>query len=104
MAAAGANLELRFKKAAHLIRNGPPQKGVSNDVKLQYYSLFKQATEGDVTASQPSFIQIEARSKWSAWDKLKGMSKEEAMQKYIDLVAKDDADWEQHPVLSDFKA
>ncbi len=36
--------------------------------------------------------------------KIKGMSKEDAMNKYIALVASDDAGWEQHEVLKNFKA
>lgn len=30
------------------------------------------------------------------------MSKEDAMQKYIDLVAADNADWESHEVLKGY--
>lgn len=82
-----SDLEKKFKKAVWLIRNGPPKAGTSNDEKLKFYSFFKQATEGDVKGSQPWAVQFEARAKWDAWAALKGMSKEEAMQKYIDLVA-----------------
>jgi acyl-CoA-binding protein len=34
---------------------------------------------------------------------LKGTSKEAAMQKYIDLVAADDANWESHEALKGFQ-
>jgi len=97
-----SEIEARFKKAAYLIKNGPPDKNASNDKKLKYYSYFKQATEGDVKGSQPMFIQIEARAKWDAWNAIKGMSKEEAMEKYIGLLAADQPDWESHPVLADY--
>ena len=76
-----SNLEARFKKAVWLIRNGPPQQDTSNDRKLEFYKLYKQATEGNVTGSQPWAVQIEARAKWNAWNSVKGMSKDEAMQK-----------------------
>lgn len=82
-----SDLETKFKKAVWLVRNGPPQAGTSNDRKLLFYSYFKQATEGDVKGEQPWAVQFEARAKWDAWNKLKGLSKEEAMQKYIELVA-----------------
>ena len=36
----------------------------SNEVKLQYYSLYKQAINGDNTASQPWAVQVAARAKW----------------------------------------
>eukprot|EP00121_Abeoforma_whisleri_P006356 Awhi_evm1s5780 len=48
-----SELENKFKKAVHLVRNGPPKAGASNTEKLKVYSLYKQATEGDVTGSQP---------------------------------------------------
>lgn len=53
------DLEKKFKKAAWLITNGPPRPGTPTDVKLQYYSLFKQATVGDVTGEQPWAVQFE---------------------------------------------
>jgi diazepam-binding inhibitor (GABA receptor modulating acyl-CoA-binding protein) len=85
-------LEKRFRKAVWLIRNGPPKDPPSStEEKLKFYSLYKQATEGDVTAAQPWAVQLEARAKWDAWDGVKGMSKEEAMQAYVDLVAEGDA-------------
>lgn len=52
---------------------------------------------------QPMFFQVDARMKWDAWNNIKGMSKEEAMQKYVELLAKDDPNWESHPVLADWK-
>lgn len=83
-----SDLEPKFKKAVWLIRNGPPAEGATTETKLLYYAHYKQATEGDVTGSQPWRAQFEARAKWDAWAKLKGMSREEAMQKYIDLISK----------------
>jgi acyl-CoA-binding protein len=82
-----SELEIKFKKAVYLIRNGPPKANTSTEEKLKFYSLYKQATEGDVKGAQPWAVQFEARTKWDAWAEVKGMSKEEAMQKYIDLVA-----------------
>lgn len=46
---------------------------------------------------------MEARAKWDAWAALKGVSKAEAMQKYIDLVAEGNPDWESHEALKDYK-
>ena len=57
-----------------------------------------QATKGDVEGKQPWAVQIEARAKWDWWAKLKGMSKEEAMQHYIDLLG-DPEVWENHDML-----
>ncbi|CAE7849829.1 ACBP3, partial [Symbiodinium necroappetens] len=51
--------------------------------KLKLYGLFKQAKEGDNTASAPWSVQWETTAKWDAWEKNKGKSKEAAMTEYI---------------------
>ncbi len=59
----------------------------SNENLLTLYSLFKQATEGDVNIEKPeNFFDFKGIAKYNAWEELKGMTKEEAMQKYIALV------------------
>ncbi len=59
-----------------------------NETLLKLYSLFKQGTEGDNCDSGPAnMFDFVAKFKHEAWAKLKGLSKEEAMQQYIDLVA-----------------
>lgn len=40
-----------------------------------------------MTGAQPWAVQFEARAKWDAWAELKGMSKEEAMRRYVELIA-----------------
>ena len=61
----------------------------SNDILLQLYSLYKQATEGDVNIDPPSNpFDIVGKAKFNAWESLKGKTKEDAMQLYIDLVEK----------------
>ena len=58
-----------------------------NDVLLKLYSLYKQATEGDLTTEAPSNpFDFVAKAKYAAWEELKGLTKEDAMQPYIDLV------------------
>ena len=60
-----------------------------NDVLLQLYSLYKQATEGDVNIDSPAnAFDFVGKAKFNAWESLKGKSKEAAMQEYIDLVNK----------------
>jgi acyl-CoA-binding protein len=63
-------------------------KAPDNDVKLQLYALFKQATEGDYTnGKKPGMMDFVGKVKYEAWKKHEGTSKEAATQKYIDLVA-----------------
>jgi acyl-CoA-binding protein len=61
----------------------------SNDTLLQLYSLYKQATEGDVNSDPPANpFDFIAKAKYEAWTNLKGKSKTEAMTEYIALVKK----------------
>ncbi|MFB6458056.1 acyl-CoA-binding protein [Chitinophaga sp. Hz27] len=59
----------------------------SNEILLQLYSLFKQATEGDVTGEGPSNpFDFVAKAKHNAWEEQQGKSKEDAMTEYVALV------------------
>ena len=60
----------------------------SNETLLNLYSLYKQATEGDVNGETPNMFDFVAKAKYEAWSSLKGKPKETAMQEYIDLVQK----------------
>jgi acyl-CoA-binding protein len=61
----------------------------SNDTLLQLYSLYKQASEGDINIDPPSNpFDFVAKAKYEAWAALKGKTSGEAMSSYIDLVAK----------------
>ncbi|KAF9999700.1 hypothetical protein BGZ79_006685 [Entomortierella chlamydospora] len=56
--------------------------------QLLLYGAYKQATKGDVNTLKPAFFDISARSKWQAWANLRGKSKEEASEIYVNLVVK----------------
>jgi acyl-CoA-binding protein len=61
----------------------------ANDTLLQLYSLYKQATEGDVNTDPPvNPFDFVAKAKYSAWSALKGKTKEDAMQEYINTISK----------------
>jgi len=61
----------------------------SNEVLLQLYSLYKQATSGDVNTEPPSNpFDFVNKAKYDAWTALKGKSKEDAMKEYVSLVNK----------------
>lgn len=78
------DLKQEFEQATLNAKGLPAQ---SNDVLLQLYSLFKQATEGDVNIEKPTnFFDLAGIAKYNAWEALKGIDKEAAMQQYIDLV------------------
>lgn len=57
-----------------------------NQTMLKLYSLFKQASEGDVSGSRPGMMDFVNRAKYDAWAELKGKTNDQAMQDYINLV------------------
>ena len=58
----------------------------SNDDLLALYSLFKQATDGDVQGERPSGFDFVGGAKFDAWEKRRGMTSDEAMTAYVELV------------------
>lgn len=76
----------QFEAAAAEAQKLP--KKPDNEILLKLYSLYKQATAGNVSGARPGFTDIVGQAKYTAWAKLKGMSKEDAMKAYISLVAK----------------
>lgn len=56
------------------------------DTLLELYALYKQATQGDVDGKRPGMLDVKGRAKFDAWAKVKGTSKDAAMQKYVALV------------------
>lgn len=80
-----ADLKKTFEKAVADSKNLPEKP--DNATLLKIYSLYKQATSGDVEGKRPGFTDLVGRAKWDAWNELKGKSTDEAMQAYIDLIA-----------------
>ncbi len=77
-------LEAQFKQAAADAQQLTERPSTADLLKL--YSLFKQATEGDVRGERPGMMDIKGRAKYDAWAAIAGMPAEEAMQDYVDLV------------------
>lgn len=80
-----SDLAQQFAEAQARIK---PITGLGNDTMLELYALYKQGTAGDVSGSRPGMLDVRGRAKYDAWAKRKGMTKDAAMQAYIDLVAK----------------
>ena len=77
-------LKTAFEKAVAESKQLPEKP--DNMTLLKIYSLYKQASAGDVDGKRPGFTDMVGRAKWDAWNALKGKSADEAMQDYIDLV------------------
>lgn len=67
--------------AAKSFKSRPPDSTL-----LDLYALYKQATIGDINTQRPMFFDLQGQAKWDAWNKRKGMTKEQAMDQYIGLV------------------
>jgi acyl-CoA-binding protein len=79
-----ADLKTRFEAAAREAQRLP--KRPDSDTLLKLYALYKQATVGDVSGQRPGITDFVGRAKHDAWAALKGTSKKDAMQEYIDVV------------------
>ncbi len=77
-------MEEKFKAAVN--RSKELTVRPSNEDLLKLYSLYKQATEGDVTGERPGGFDFKGAAKYDAWEALKGMTGDEAMQQYVALV------------------
>lgn len=79
-----ADLKKTFEKAVADSKNLPEKP--DNATLLKIYSLYKQATSGDVEGKRPGFTDMVGRAKWDAWNELMGKSADEAMREYVDLI------------------
>ena len=80
-------LKEQFEKAVADSKTLSEKPG--NDILLQLYSLYKQATEGDINTDPPSNpFDFVNKAKHEAWSGLKGKTKEAAMEEYVALVTK----------------
>ena len=77
-------LQARFEEALTASKNLPERP--DNMTLLEIYALYKQSTAGDVDSERPGFTDMVGRAKFDAWAGVKGLSKDEAMEKYIDLI------------------
>ncbi|CAG9783512.1 unnamed protein product [Diatraea saccharalis] len=76
------SLDQDFQKVAESVRNWKTRP--SDNENLALYSLYKQATIGDVNIAEPSGMVEKA--KFKAWTGRKGISQDDAKKQYIDLA------------------
>src|ERR1700730_3352103 len=86
MPAAPKDLQVKFDAATAAAKQ--TKKKPDNATLLKLYSYYKQASDGDVKGDRPGGFDFVGGAKYDAWTKLKGMSKDEAMQNYIKQVEK----------------
>ncbi len=81
-----SELKAQFEQAQKDVKT--LTKRPSNEELLTLYSLFKQATDGDVKGARPGMLDMVGRAKYDAWSKLKGTSADQAMRNYLGVVKK----------------
>lgn len=79
-----SELKTKFEAAVAASKQLPERP--SNDVLLQLYALYKQATDGDVEGKRPGFTDMVGRAKYDAWAAVKGTASDAAMTRYIELI------------------
>jgi len=83
-------IDAQFDRAVEIVQSlpktGPIQTGY--DEKLTMYSLYKQATVGNVEPPRPSVWDMLGRAKWDAWAKHKDLDPYEAKWMYVDALLK----------------
>ncbi|KAH8105003.1 ACBP-domain-containing protein [Phellopilus nigrolimitatus] len=79
-------IDAQFDRAVQIVqglpKTGPIQTGYEE--KLAMYSLYKQATVGNVKGTRPAMWDMLGRAKWDAWAKHKDLDSYEAKWFYVD--------------------
>ncbi|MDB5269242.1 MAG: hypothetical protein JWP58_2282 [Hymenobacter sp.] len=89
------DINAQFQAAAEQVNNLPGDVAAKHMTEL--YGLYKQATEGDVNmkndevdasaADQASGPAGLSQAQWDSWNQFKGVSEEEAKQRYVAKTA-----------------
>ena len=81
-----SDLKAKFEETVNYVQNSEGNFEHSNELKLKLYGLYKQAAQGDVTGKKPGMMDFVGRAKYTAWEDLKGLTSDQAMQQYIDEI------------------
>ncbi|CAG9324604.1 unnamed protein product [Blepharisma stoltei] len=93
-------MEQEFRKALNYIKDtSNPPLDTNNEQKLDFYALFKQATDGAPKGSAPSRLKVVERAKFMAWKAREKLTKEEAMREYVALLTKLAPKWRERAKL-----
>ncbi|XP_047982367.1 acyl-CoA-binding domain-containing protein 3-like [Salvia hispanica] len=94
-----SELERGFAEAVNYVECGGKGREedrlarLGSDVQMQLYGLHKVALEGPCLESQPMALMVSARTKWNAWQGLGSMSRELAMEQYIQVLSENIPEW-----------
>jgi len=74
---------------------------LTNEQKLAFYALFKQATVGPCNTPKPSILHMVDRAKWNAWNDIRKLSKDEAIVRYVAELEKISPSWRENALDAD---
>ncbi|CAG8567037.1 14977_t:CDS:2, partial [Dentiscutata heterogama] len=74
---------------------------LSDEIKLKLYGAYKAATIGICNTPKPSLLDFRGRAKWDSWNELGDIAKEEAKQRYIDILEQANVGWSRDHVDND---
>jgi len=80
------DITTRFEQAAIAAKSLSEKP--DNNTLLELYALFKQGSSGDVSGAKPGMFDFVAAAKYEAWERIKGLSPDDAKTRYIELVSK----------------
>ncbi|KXN87970.1 hypothetical protein AN958_07980 [Leucoagaricus sp. SymC.cos] len=83
-------IDAQFDRAVEIVQSLPKTGPIQTDYeeKLQMYSLYKQATVGNVKSPRPGIWDMLGRAKWDAWAKHKDLDSYEAKWSYVEALLK----------------
>ncbi|KIL68242.1 hypothetical protein M378DRAFT_72566 [Amanita muscaria Koide BX008] len=84
------SIDVQFDRAVEIVQGLPKTGPIQTDYeeKLVMYSLYKQATVGNVRSPRPGIWDMLGRAKWDAWAKHKDLDSPEAKRLYIEALLK----------------
>ena len=83
------DLAEQFKRATDYVASIPSEPNMlSNELKLQFYGLYKRATVGKCSdhGTKPWAWELEASAKYDAWNKCEYLTTSQCMQRYISIL------------------
>ncbi|KAG6831892.1 hypothetical protein H0H92_007009 [Tricholoma furcatifolium] len=83
-------IDAQFDRAVEIVQSLPKTGPIQTDYeeKLTMYSLYKQATVGNVKTPRPGIWDMLGRAKWDAWAKHRDLDPLEAKWLYVDALLK----------------
>lgn len=83
-------IDAQFDRAVQIVQSLPKTGPIQTDYeeKLEMYSLYKQATVGNVKSPRPGMFDMLGRAKWDAWAKHSDLDSYEAKWLYVEALLK----------------